>query len=720
MPRTKRNIRAKNSRSSSSSQGPSIIDLYGRADPSESEALVDGPSSSLSGDKSASTTSPIQQNEELSSEESDAGWSEGNDMSSELGFSLSLSSSGNTNDEEGTITTRGTSVNREHSDSRDRSCLDNEEEDDSIGFHSENGSSSGHYSENSSSSSDGSSTGSRTSSGRSESADESSSSSDEHSDGSDDNSQHRQELEDQEQSKDDMFFASEFTDVQDSQPGESQLDADPPKVRLFSTVDDFMDRERTRVARRFSLNDRAVFRVIDGNKDMIDCAASDPGWGHAQAEDVERDRCHSLSPKNYHNSFVDDEFEQLGWLDDDSGGQRGQRKDSEVPRVVSADSSDNEEVDYGYGYDDELRDHTRNYDSRYDRDLSELVSSQTDRHSHGDDYDSDEDSEDNNTYLNRSVASYISADNSSRSQPDPFLRPDVGDRPLTPPSPSKRSPQKREINGDVANGTLDEADDYHGLPMSPDLEYKKDGYSPSSGTRSSIYDDHPQEDHMIDGFNDELRPEHEFEQNGDTFLADNYFPDGLPQIDENNPVHYDHHRNVGKYDQHETSEIPFGVPNNDALVKKSRRDRKLIVVLAAGLGCALLALAAVLGGVVAAAVLREQPVKIVEAPSPSSLSSNVPVTPTSQSEQTIPTKQPSKQQTRQPMTLAPLSVAPTPSPSKAPVSQQPTRRPVKLTPSPTITETFAPTSQTTFGFGAPPRPTPPPTEFLGFGVAKIP
>jgi hypothetical protein len=325
--------------------------------------------------------------------------------------------------------------------------------------------------------------------------------------------------------------------------------------------------------------------------------------------------------------------------------------------------------------------------------------------------------------LNRSVASYMSGDNSSRSQQDPFLRPNVGDRPPTPPSPLKRNPprnhsQDAHSQDAERRGYDQDEESYHGLPMSPNLEYDRNaapeltrhsagavGESGVEAFTSNFHDDYDQDFQQDGNFHGDY--DQSFHQNGDRFLngdVNSGTVNSLPQIDEDNSVHHDCGRSGSPFDQKEATAtgIPYGDGlDGDKLLKERRRDRKLIRFLAAGLVCALMALAAVLGGVVASAVLRDDtptvPVTIPVGPTLAPSPASVPLQPISNA----PTRQPA----RLPITLAPQSGPPTRSPTKSPLTTTPSKSP----------------SRANIDFGAPPSPTSPPTGISsGFGVAKIP
>jgi hypothetical protein len=726
MPRTRRNVRR---RVQLSSHGPAIANLYAR-DASESDA-VEYPSSSLSIDEpppiSGQQKPQVEANRD-SSDESDAGWSDDNDLSSDLGYSLSLSSSGN-HDEEGTISTKTSHANKANKDTSSGHYSTNDDEhgypilpDKSI----EEDPAEGQQNEDSSSSSDGASSRSKSSSattrsdsgmsrrsgsGRSDHDESSSRSGDEssrksasgdessrRSDSGDESSRshsneqrdyyrgtNRQDSGPMQQRQN--FYPEDFADQYFPEGAAAKPVDETPKIRMFSTLDDILDGDQEpcrRASRRFSLNERAVFRLIDA-ADNIDCAASDPGWRNEPKTNPGR-----RSPSFC--SFEEGEFGMLAWQDENSDDERKNNdRKFQVPQVVSTDSAENDGSDDEYD-DDELRDNTRNYDARYDRDLSEITPGRTDRSYRIDDDnegdDSEDDPEENNTY-NRSVASYISGDNSSRSQHDPFLRPHVGDGPPTPPSPLKpRTPRnKSQSTEHRANDDQqqEQLDSYHGLPIRSSLPYNRDEapnswHSAEDGSESGA-DSFPS--NFRDGY------EHVYQYNGDGIENG----DVLPQIDENNPVHHDH-----TIDPRPSREIDYGESQHlDKYAKERRRDRKIIRLLSAGLGCALLALSAVLGGVIAASLLhrRDTPsVAGIDTPvslSPQAPPLKLPTAPSSRVPDQPISLTPSRQPTGQQITRAPQIGAPTRVPTESPMTDTPSLAPVRATVAPT------PTPSSSFG-----------------------
>lgn len=435
------------------------------------------------------------------------------------------------------------------------------------------------------------------------------------------------------------------------------------------------------------------------------------------------------------DSGFPDEDEGNDYVGSSSDEESGQEDGFDsIPMVISSTSDDEHPQDNGLEEDDFV-DPTRNYDSRYDGALADVVEGDVD---YENDFDHDAYDAGNAMYGSGSGLGYIThADNSSRSQPDPLLKPFVGERPPTPPSPcasetslkstrssrssrstrSAKSSRARSVK--LSGVAADEQDDQFDcqtflappsidLGSNPDFnnhEIKENDLTVPYAEEEMKFQDHSQLQQNMYG--DQFDPydgqADEYRQEGDSqFLPverDQYDGEEQSQGDDqyNYPSNttYEHQMeqplsNEPRYHAepslaHDASKTvpPESADALSDLENVHRRDQKIIRLLVIGLCCALFSFAMVLGGAITAAILRRSN-SSAEITNPSNLRpQGAPLSPTV-GERT-PTLRPSLRPTPTKVTL-----------TRAPTTS-PTRRP---TPKPSVSPTPAPQSET---------PTPAPT-----------
>lgn len=361
---------------------------------------------------------------------------------------------------------------------------------------------------------------------------------------------------------------------------------------------------------------------------------------------------------------------------------------SKIPSCVALGDlpHEHQEID-NQGIDDP----SRNYDARYDGSLQDLMQS-ADMSGpveidcdHGDD-DDDDDSDDSSGEM----AGYLSTASAGEMRGiDLLLKPYVGERPPTPPSPS-RSPKPKTHKKE---------------PRSPPSMF----HSPSPFQPPSV--PMMEEDAgPYDQYHHSAREE-EYEQQQQH--ADYYFD---AQEDYERGVPYG---NQDGYVSPDGAQSPAlsGVTHEDEtatatvtkLTRARRRDRRLILVLTCGLGCALLSLAAVVGGVIAVTLFqKDDAIAATSAPAASLLVPSPPtVVQASAPVMTSPLVIPAAPASATRPMLAPISpplatVAPTGEATKTPVASpvaspmaSPVAAPASATPPPTLAPiTLSPTKST--------------------------
>lgn len=382
------------------------------------------------------------------------------------------------------------------------------------------------------------------------------------------------------------------------------------------------------------------------------------------------------------------------------GGRNGGR---EVPRLVSLEGQQTHTSEHEGSWSSE--DPSQGYNSRYEGTLEQL--NEHDKQNDDDEElvainesgsDDDDDNDDSSIEM---PTGYLAKNGSKRNLvagPDKFLKPNVGERPPTPPSPSKSPKTKVEWSA----------------PYSPTKSSSPEQTSRPPHIPMDMFEESPSEEFAMNFSESEPR-ETSFEGDDDSFdqeqeqsVSDReHFDDSGDSL----AVPYGNDPSSAQVQARPEShpEIEFGSITNskqgdltqdltlDTLNKKRKRDRKLIVGLGIGLGCTVILLAAIIGAVIALQVSKNDasapaPTPVTPAPAPPAGAGSATTTPT-----------PSPNNATSP-TARPLSVAipPTDSPTQAPVTKVPTKAPVRAptnapVPAPTQPPTSRPTPADTYG-----------------------
>jgi hypothetical protein len=266
---------------------------------------------------------------------------------------------------------------------------------------------------------------------------------------------------------------------------------------------------------------------------------------------------------------------------------------SKIPFSVALQDLPHEQHELDYqGIDDP----GRNYDARYDGSLQDLMQGEQGGLVVIDDEGDDSDSSDE-------MAGYLST--GEVRLPNLLLTPYVGERPPTPPSPSRstisRSPKNEPLAPEVKSFTSNPP-----MPTVPMMEFDEGAYDQYD--QSAVEQIYGQDTY-----------------NGSCEEDERY--SGVPYGDQEG---VEFPRAVGR------AQSPAGMTSKDeesatfvSLAKANKKDRRLIRILAVGLGCALVSLAAVVGGVVALSLFNGKdenspaPASPVIAPTPMVLNKTV-------------------------------------------------------------------------------------------------
>lgn len=276
-----------------------------------------------------------------------------------------------------------------------------------------------------------------------------------------------------------------------------------------------------------------------------------------------------------------------------------------------------------------IEDTARNYNSRYDGSLQDLVYG-VEEHSGsagGGAADADVDDDDSDDSSSE-MAGYLSSTSGETRGPDLFLKPYVGARPPTPPSPSK-SPKQPKIY--KAGDALDIQTPRAQYPPPPSIEHDEGAFDPYQPRL-----DEGAHDIYLQSYVEQVYEQENAEairngsQHEDTVYG---VPYGGARDEYSNQEQYpDHHSFSDQYAEPEEYVEDKGYPSCPravggtqspemsgathedetttmlvlSLAKARKKDRRLIHILAFGLGCTLVALAAVIGGVVAMTLLKSE------------------------------------------------------------------------------------------------------------------
>jgi hypothetical protein len=301
-------------------------------------------------------------------------------------------------------------------------------------------------------------------------------------------------------------------------------------------------------------------------------------------------------------------------------------------------------------------DPSRNYDSRYDGSLQDLMQGTTDP-GLGKDNDND-DSDDSSTEM----AGYLSTAPNGGDMRDRFLKPYVGERPPTPPSPSQnvsptRSPTrsshtKRDLSPRLFQSPLTQSP-----PRVPLMDERPTDFTPYYKPVATYQ---PQSV-------PETRPEPKQEMQSSTSYTET-----------RDDVHNARTVSYGD-DQALCGPTLSGISNDEdrtletllSLNKARERDRRLIRMLIVGLGCTLVLLALLVGGVLALVFFRSSPQlspsPTVSAPTTPAMMPTPPASaPVSGFQSSPPTVAPAPATRLNDATPAPVVASPLPSPSMVP------------------------------------------------------
>jgi hypothetical protein len=355
-------------------------------------------------------------------------------------------------------------------------------------------------------------------------------------------------------------------------------------------------------------------------------------------------------------------------------------------------------------------DPSRNYDSRYDGSLQDLMQGATDT-GLGKDIDDNDDSDDSSTEM----AGYLSTASNGGDMRDRFLKPYVGERPPTPPSPSQnvsptRSPTrsshtKRDLSPRLFQSPLTQSP-----PRVPLMDERPTDFTPYHKPVATY----------------QPQPEPKQEMQTSTSYAET-----------RDDVHNARTVSYGD-DQALCGPTLSGISNDEdrtletllSLNKARERDRRLIRMLIVGLGCTLVLLALLVGGVLALVFFRSSPqlspTPTVSAPTTSAMIPTPPIpAPVSGFQSSPPAVGPvARVNSATPALVVPVA-SPLTSPSMVPSAVAPTNaaRPPSSAPLPILAPTHAPASASVGSTPAPSRlrsPSGTTAPTANFGSIKLP